>query len=76
MFQLHPNMEFYEWTESNTNFMCSRKDFIAMGGPMFSFFLDSDFNNGSSYPSETFGSPMLSSTEDFQVYVVEVWSVS
>eukprot|EP01117_Protostelium_nocturnum_P019502 TRINITY_DN846_c0_g1_i2.p1 TRINITY_DN846_c0_g1~~TRINITY_DN846_c0_g1_i2.p1 ORF type:complete len:977 (+),score=278.62 TRINITY_DN846_c0_g1_i2:170-3100(+) len=77
VFQLNPTVDVWDWSEINSNFMCSRRDFIAMGGgPMFSFWLDSDLNNGSSNACETFKSPTLSSSEDFQISVVEVWSVS
>jgi hypothetical protein len=66
----------YHWTGKNNNFLCSRRDFIAMGGGnLFGFWLDSDFYNGSSYESDTFGSPPLAGSEDFIITVVEVWGV-
>jgi len=74
VFSLSPELKFYHWTRKNNFFMCSRRDFISVGGGNhFSLWLDSDFMNGSSNSSETFGNPTLSSMEDFQVSIVEVW---
>jgi len=54
--------------------MCSRRDFIALGaGPNFGLWMDSDFERGSSTHCETFDNPCLSSTEDFQILLLEVW---
>ncbi|PRP84730.1 hypothetical protein PROFUN_07832 [Planoprotostelium fungivorum] len=77
VFTLEPQLEIYDWSEKNRNFMCSRQNFIAVGaGPMFSIWLNDDFYNGSTHPCETFCSPMLSTKEDFQISVVEVWGVA
>jgi len=54
--------------------MCSRRDFVALGGgPNFGLWMDSDFERGSSTHCETFDNPCLSSTEDFQILLLEVW---
>jgi len=63
----------YRWTKKNSNFMCSRRDFIALGGGTnFGLWMDSDFERGSTAYCETFDNPCLS-TDDFQIVLVEVW---
>jgi hypothetical protein len=32
LFSLKPAAKLYRWTGANNNFICSRRDFIAMGG--------------------------------------------
>ncbi len=46
-----------------------------MGGDSgkFALWLDGDFRHGSSHPSSTFDNPQLSSEQDFEVLVIEVW---
>jgi len=63
--------------KKNINFMCSRRDFVAMGGGSnFGLWMDSDFERGSSTYCETFDNPCLASSEDFQIIAVEVWGFS
>lgn len=87
LFTLEPKTAVFHWAnKQNKNFLCSRRDFIAMGGGYvnafcwcwlrsnhFGLWLDSDLDKGSSSPSETFGNPCLASSEDFEISVVEVW---
>lgn len=75
MFTLKPYSRFYHWSQKNSNFMCSRKDFVAMGGGRhgFGLWIDNEFNNGSTYECDTFDSAPLTKSEDFQITVVEVW---
>jgi len=77
VFRVNPTtseLQAYTWTQKNVNYMCSRRDFIALGGGTnFGLWMDSDFERGSSSYCETFDNPSLSSTEDFQILLVEVW---
>jgi len=74
LFTLSPQTKAYHWKGHKRYFMCSRRDFVAMGGgEQFGLWIDSDIDWGSSYPNETFASPCLASSEDFQINIVEVW---
>jgi len=77
LFSLKPNVNFFHWTGKNNFIMCSRRDFISIGGGShFGLWIDADFFHGSSGRSETFGNPCLGTAEDFQVCVVEVWGLT
>jgi len=66
----------YDWTGKNNYFMLANEDAIAMGGGgNFGIYLDCDLFGGTSGNCETYGSPMLSSQEEFQCASLEVWGL-
>eukprot|EP01112_Ceratiomyxa_fruticulosa_P016458 TRINITY_DN4981_c0_g1_i1.p1 TRINITY_DN4981_c0_g1~~TRINITY_DN4981_c0_g1_i1.p1 ORF type:complete len:818 (+),score=190.30 TRINITY_DN4981_c0_g1_i1:195-2648(+) len=76
LFQLSPNINFYHWTRANDFFILSMDDFISMGGGgtgRYGFWLDADFLKGSSGACDTFGSPCLASSDDFECLHLEIW---
>lgn len=69
-------VEVFSWSGLNNFFMWSSEDKIAMGGggDGFAFVLDRDFLTGDSNRCETFGNPLLVSTNrSFRITNVEVW---
>ena len=61
----------------NDFFQFGRPECVALGGaPRYALCLDSDLAFGSSGPSETFGSPCLASSEEFEVGRVELWGLA
>ncbi|CAM6099530.1 unnamed protein product [Calypogeia fissa] len=74
VFQLVPDLKAYKWTRTNSIFMFSNLDVLATGGgDHYSIMLNSDLLTGYSGACETFGSPPLASSEDFDISAVEVW---
>jgi len=64
----------YKTTGENEFYMLTKSDFIAMGGgDSFSFKIDNTFTNGVSGYSQTYNSPCLASTKNFQCLEFEVW---
>lgn len=78
LFSLEPSVAVYTWTKADSYFMFARRDCIAMGGQGTSgrngFWLDSEFNYGTSEVCKTFLNRRLSAAEEFKCAVVEVWS--
>eukprot|EP01122_Echinamoeba_exundans_P007366 TRINITY_DN224_c0_g1_i1.p1 TRINITY_DN224_c0_g1~~TRINITY_DN224_c0_g1_i1.p1 ORF type:complete len:1042 (-),score=192.97 TRINITY_DN224_c0_g1_i1:54-3179(-) len=78
LFSLEPSLAVYTWTKADSYFMFARRDCIAMGGQGTSgrngFWLDSEFNFGTSEVCKTFLNRRLSAAEEFKCTVVEVWS--
>jgi hypothetical protein len=65
----------YAWTGVTDEFVMSGHDVIAFGGGgKFALTLDSNFRQGSSETSPTFGNPSLASSTMFTVASVEVWA--
>ncbi len=65
----------YTWTSKNNYFMLANEDSIGMGGGgNFGIYLDCDLFGGTSGPSETYGSPMLSKQEEFQCAVRTIYN--
>ena len=65
----------YGWTGNTDEFVFSGHDIIGFGGGgKFALTLDSNFRQGSSEASPTFGNPSLASSTMFTVASVEVWS--
>ena len=65
----------YAWTGVTDEFVMSGHDVIAFGGGgKFALTLDSNFRQGSSETSPTFGNPGLASSTMFTVASVEVWA--
>lgn len=60
----------------NDFFQFGRPECLALGGkPHYALFLDGDLLNGTSGDSETFGSPCLAGTEEFEVGRLELWAL-
>jgi hypothetical protein len=75
-FTLKPNVAVYPWSHKNKFFQTATPESIAMGGGgAFALFLGDMFERGTSGDCETFDSPMLSSTELFEVTVFEAWEL-
>ena len=74
VFDFAPHFRRFAWTGDNSFFMMSSADALAAGGGTnFALFVDKQILNGTSGACSTFGSPRLSSTDQFQVGVFEVW---
>lgn len=75
-----PHMVAWHWHRRadnvvNSFFMYACHDSIAVGGGTdFALWLDADLEHGHSGPCDTFGSPGLSSEEDFGVGHLELWA--
>ncbi|CAN0022125.1 unnamed protein product, partial [Discosporangium mesarthrocarpum] len=67
VFSFHPTFAVHRWTGVNDYFAVSNPTWLAMGGGGggFAFQLDDELDAGDSNPSDTFGSPRLSSNEFF-----------
>lgn len=76
VFTLRPKAHRYPWTRTNSFFLMSSQDCLAVGGGgHFAFYIDSDFLSGSSGPCTTFNSPVLSSSESFKCVFFETWEI-
>eukprot|EP00904_Undaria_pinnatifida_P004987 jgi/Undpi1/1618/HiC_scaffold_11.g05008.m1 len=67
VFSFHPTFKAHRWTGVNDYFCISSGSWLAMGGGGggFAFQIDDELDAGESNPSDTFGSPRLSSNEFF-----------
>jgi len=75
-FSILPKFAVYKWTGANECCMLSNYNFIGMGGgsnARFAFYLDSEFNWGTSAVTNTFLNRRLSNNEEFHCVLVEVW---
>lgn len=76
VFSLAPKLQVYKWTRANSFFQLGSMGSIAMGGGgKFAIFLDSMFERGSSGPCDTFDSPCLASSDEFDVVVLEAYKL-
>lgn len=68
MYSFHPTFKAHRWTGVNDYFCISSESWLAMGGGGggFAFQIDDELDAGESNPSDTFGSPRLSSNEFFR----------
>lgn len=68
MYSFHPSFKAHRWTGANDYFCISSDSWLAMGGGGggFAFQIDDELDAGESNPSDTFGSPRLSSNEFFR----------
>eukprot|EP00128_Syssomonas_multiformis_P014412 Colp12_sorted_trinity150504_noHs@27670 len=86
VFTVRPKLGVYKWTGRNDYFMRGSLDSIFMGcgdrksiekndgsTGNFAFWIDSDFNHGSSGPCMTYDNPVLSGKPDFLVQGIETW---
>ncbi|GAX72932.1 hypothetical protein CEUSTIGMA_g387.t1 [Chlamydomonas eustigma] len=81
VFQLEPHRVMYPWRSisqvKNDFFQYATLDCLAVGGlGHFAIHLDCELLQGSSSTCGTFGSPCLSSKEEFRISVVEVWQAT
>eukprot|EP00903_Cladosiphon_okamuranus_P021043 g19335.t1 len=78
VYSFHPTFKAHRWTGANDYFCISSESWLAMGGGGggFAFQIDDELDAGESNPSDTFGSPRLSSNEFFRCLQVEVWYFS
>lgn len=77
VFALKPKVACYRWTGANEFFQIATREHFGMGGGTsgrYAFYVDSEFSWGTSEVSNTFLNRRLSSSEEFQVAVVEVWN--
>jgi len=66
----------YKCTNRNKYYALVKYDHLSFGGGSnFAIFLNKSFTAGSSNRSETFNNPSLSETVDFEVALVELWTL-
>lgn len=76
VFTIKPNFAVHKWTRANSYFQLSNSESIAMGGGgKFALFLDSMLEHGSSGPCDTFKSPCLASSDQFDIVVLEAYKL-
>lgn len=82
MFQLQPNAVMWPWHQKrmavmrNDFFQFGRGDCLALGGaPHYALCLNGDLEFGSSGKSDTFGSPCLAGSEEFEIGRLELWGL-
>ncbi|KAK9809228.1 hypothetical protein WJX72_011701 [[Myrmecia] bisecta] len=81
VYTLAPQMRAWHWERrgpaSNNNFfMYGAHDSLAIGGGgHFALWLDNELMYGASGPCQTFASPCLSSSQDFAISKLELWSI-
>ena len=74
VFTTVPAFEVFNWKKTNSMFMFSNNESIAMGGGGgFAWFLNEDLSQGSTASCETFGNRPLATEHHFDVANVEVW---
>ena len=65
----------FRWTKRNDYFVFGRNECVAVGGGCgFALWLDEELLRGNSSRSDTFGNEPLSSTHEFEVSCVELWT--
>ncbi|KAK9904683.1 hypothetical protein WJX75_000545 [Coccomyxa subellipsoidea] len=82
VFQLQPKAVMWPWHQKrmavarNDFFQFGRGDCLALGGaPHYALCLNGDLEFGSSGDSDTFGSPCLAGSEEFEIGRVELWGL-
>lgn len=76
VFTLEPKVEVFRWSRANSFFQLGSAERVAVGGGShFAIFLDSMFERGSSGPCDTFNSPCLASSDQFDVVVLEAYKL-
>ncbi len=71
-------MSHYRWRQTNSLFMWSDHNSVAMGGggKGFAFVLTNDFFSGSTNRSETYDNEPLVASNEFTIDNLEVWAFS
>eukprot|EP00741_Cyanophora_paradoxa_P008946 tig00000142_g8659.t1 len=69
-----PRVEVFGWSHKNEYFQLGKEDSLAIGaGGHFGLWVDAEFENGTSGACDTFDSPPLASTTEFQIVTFEAW---
>jgi len=76
VFRFHPQKlaGYFRRTGQNENLLCAKTDSYLLGSKP-SILLSDEFRSGSSNPSKTFDSPMLSKQVTFNIICVEIWQI-
>lgn len=76
VFTIRPRLQVWRWAKKNSYFQLGTHDSIAMGGGgKFALYFDSMFERGSSGECETFDNECLASSPNFEVVVLEAWTL-
>ena len=75
VFNFKPTVNIYKATLKNSEFISSTMSEIIIGGNNAAIWIDERLLNGISEPSETFGSPSLTTDSQFTVMECEVWEL-
>ncbi|GAB5359840.1 hypothetical protein AAMO2058_000576800 [Amorphochlora amoebiformis] len=74
VFTVSPQVEIYKWDRGrNTHFFNASHNHIGIGGPKAAIWLDSKLRSGLTEDCNTFLSPPLSKSCNFDCYGVELW---
>jgi len=76
LFTLSPHIKFFNWTGLNNFFVKGHSDCLIFGGGdgKVGLWIDENLYHGSSQPCSTYDNEMLSSSLDFSIEGIEVWS--
>lgn len=70
------DLDVFKWTKKNSYFQLTNSDSIALGGGgKFALFIDSMLERGSSGSCTTFDNPCLASNDQFDIVVLEAYSL-
>ena len=68
-------VDVYEWTRESDFFVFADSNGFGIGmGFKYGIYVNKTLERGSSSETKTFGNPMLSRKEDFEVEEIEVWA--
>jgi len=79
VFSIRPKFAYYPWTRYNDYFMYASNEGLAMGSGengRFAFYIDSEFEYGTSEISITYLNKRLSCVEEFSCILLEVWALT
>ena len=70
-----PGVRIFKWSGRNAYFQLGQADALAVGGGgAYALKMDDDLAQGLSGPCDTFASPCLASTPEFDILHVELWA--
>ncbi|XP_066528479.1 TLD domain-containing protein 2-like [Hoplias malabaricus] len=77
VFSFSPHLQVYKWTGGNSFFIKGSVDSLHFGGGRgrYGLWINGDLIRGRSQTCETFDNEVLSSTEDFLINELEVWTL-
>jgi len=69
-------LKVFPWAKTNYLFINSTNEYVAVGSGkgQYGIWCDSNFQKGSSFPTETFHNETLSGAENFNIVNVELWT--
>ncbi|ORX76640.1 TLD-domain-containing protein [Anaeromyces robustus] len=72
----HGDVKVFPWAKTNYLFINSTNEYVAVGSGQgkFGIWCDNQFQNGQSYPTETYHNECLSGSESFNIVNVELWT--